>query len=212
MKIKVCGMTDIGQIIQLTEMGIDFSGMIFYDNSPRYVRGKIAVGELKDISTLTKLTGVFVNEKLEQVEETSEKYYLSCVQLCGEESPEYCSLLKKKLEVIKVISVGDDGDLSMLSSYLDACDYFLFDTRSEKYGGSGKRFNWDVLKYAEINKPFFLSGGISTDDVQNILFFRHPDFAGIDINSRFETAPGKKDIQKIKIFIDKLKQDELSGR
>lgn len=211
-KIKVCGMTQVEQIGQLVDMGVDYAGLIFYDKSPRYVKGKIEEGEIKSIADKIKLVGVFVNEEEGAVKEIIEKYNLNAVQLCGSESPEYCRNLMKIADVIKVISVGEEVNLALLKSYENSCHSFLFDTHSKKYGGSGKQFDWKILHNLKISHPFFLSGGISEQDTNEICKFSHPSFFGIDINSRFEREPGIKDIQKIKSFLKEIRKDENKSR
>jgi len=205
MKLKVCGMTDVDQIRSLAKLGVDFAGMIFYKKSPRYVEGKILPSELQVISDRIKLTGVFVDEDLNFIKLKIKEYHLKAVQLCGSETPELCRELKEYAEVIKVVHVGS-GEITQeqISNYAGETDFFLFDTQSEKYGGTGKKFDWNSLSATEISRPFFLSGGISIDDVGSINSFAHDNFIGIDINSRFEIGPGIKDINQIKNFISQL--------
>lgn len=199
-------MTDIIQIQELAALGIDYAGLIFYRNSPRYVGGKIYPQEIESLPDQTGLIGVFVNEDVQVVKTIVSRYRLNAIQLCGDESPAYCEDLMKTVEVIKVIPVGDRIDLAVLQQYKNSCNFFLFDTRSKKYGGSGVHFDWRLLQHADIGKPFFLSGGLGPKDTDRLREFYHSSFYGIDLNSRFETAPGIKDIKKIKVFIDKLKK------
>lgn len=205
MKVKVCGMTDVDQIEGLVSLGVDFAGLIFYEKSPRYVAEKIDTITLQSLSQRIKLTGVFVNENAEKIKEMIDSYHLSAVQLCGSEPVDLCDEIRRYAEVIKVIHVGNDNDFSLLAKrYYNHCDYFLFDTQSDKYGGSGKKFSWESLSEYSFSKPFFLSGGISADDADAIKTFSHPDFFGIDLNSRFEVSAGNKDLNKIKTFINQL--------
>ncbi len=204
MKVKVCGMTEAKQIKDLIQMGIDYAGMIFYEKSPRYVVGKIEPEELKNLSKEIQLTGVFVNEEIEVVQKRINEFHLSAVQLCGEETPDYCEELRQSVGVLKVVPVYEDVDIFLLKKYADVCDYFLFDTQSKKYGGTGVQFNWDLLTKMEINKPFFLSGGIGENDVDRILQFHQDQFYAIDINSRFEISPGKKNMPVIKLFLEQI--------
>lgn len=198
-------MTDVGQMRELISLGVRYAGMIFYDRSPRYVNNRIHSPELRFLSRKIKLTGVFVNPDVDEVKEAVKKYYLSAIQLCGSESWGVCEELRRYGEVIKVIHVNEDTDFSAhISNYQHCCDYFLFDTKSEKYGGSGKKFHWNQLSGYSFPKPFFLSGGISEMDVDALNNFQHPDRMGIDINSRFEISPGLKDINKIKSFVKQL--------
>lgn len=202
MKIKVCGLTDGKQIKSLEEMGVDYTGLIFFEGSPRYVeKGSNSI----PAPAGSKRIGVFVNEKQDLISRKIEQYQLKAVQLCGEEDPELCSALMRDVEVIKVVHVGDADDVRRMRRYEGHCDYFLLDTRSDKYGGSGKKFDWAVLAENKIIQPFFLSGGIDEDDFDAIASIQHPLLYGVDINSRFETSPGIKDINKVERFIKKIK-------
>lgn len=205
MNIKVCGMTDVGQITKLADFGVDYTGMIFYKKSPRYAVGKIHAADLGAVSTRTKLTGVFVNEEEEEVKKIIGRYQLRAVQLCGDEPPAYCRTLMNSVEVIKVIPVEDRVDEMLLQKYKDSCDHFLFDTRSQKYGGTGTKFDWSVLNETNIPVNFFLSGGIGPDDANAVCHVDNPRLYGVDINSRFEESPGVKNLARVKIFIDKIK-------
>lgn len=210
-------MTSIGQLEKLAASGIDYAGLIFYKKSPRYVADKMQPDELVPISKMLRLTGVFVNEDPESVKRRVETYHLQNVQLCGTETPAECRELQKYAEVIKVFHIHEKlPESQLLDKFADCCDYFLFDTRSEGYGGTGRKFDWDLISEAAIRVPFFLSGGISDADSPAIqrMASRFADSAGntrrhffhaVDINSRFETGPGVKDIQKIKTFISQLK-------
>lgn len=202
MKIKVCGLTSIDQIQQLSALNVDYCGLIFYEKSPRFVSDKINSNELRKLSLPAKLVGVFVNENVDHIKSKIEEYGLAAVQLCGNESSEECNEIKTFAEVIKVFHVGDR--MLQLEDYESCCDYFLFDTASDNYGGTGKKYDWKLLSKMEITKPFFISGGISSGDVLHLKQFFHPQLFGIDINSRFEISPGIKDIEKIKKFIHQL--------
>ncbi len=203
MNIKVCGITEMKQLQQLDGLDIDFAGLIFYKDSPRYVGDKIARKELKAADFDLKKTGVFVNPELIEVLDAIDEYGLEVVQLHGNESPELCDDLSSEVEVIKAFPVTGDSDIDdLVASYDAVCDYYLFDTGGvhESPGGTGKQFDWDILKKAKIEKPFFLSGGISVDDAVRVKAFKHPDFFGVDLNSRFEAEPGIKDMAKVLQF------------
>lgn len=209
MKIKVCGMKYIDNIAELCNLSIDYIGMIFYSKSPRYIETipSISIQQLKDITTCANIQriGVFVNEDIEYVLGKAKEYQLDYVQLHGNESPEYCKELSKSITIIKAFSIFCSDDFTNIEQYTDSCEYFLFDTKTESYGGSGKKFDWSILdKYTKII-PFFLSGGISFTDVEQIKRMTHPQFYGIDINSRFEKEPGLKDIELLTQFLNKLK-------
>ena len=200
MNIKVCGITQLKQLQQLDGLNIDFAGFIFHKDSPRYVGDKITKEELQATDFDVKKVGVFVNATFEEIMQTVEDYALDVVQLHGDESPELCALLSEEVEVIKAFSVGD-GTTSLdeiVADYDEVCDYYLFDTSvNGATGGTGKQFDWKLVSKSKIEKPFFLSGGIGVDDVTKIKAFKHPDYFGIDVNSKFEKSPGVKDMALI---------------
>lgn len=206
-KIKVCGMRDAHNIEQLVELPFDYIGFIFYPQSPRYVR-RLESDTLSLIPDSIKKVGVFVNDIPSRVMSYIKDYKLDSVQLHGYEDPHYCQFLKSKspdTDIIKAFSISEEADLKMVHKYVNCCDYFLFDTKTANYGGSGEQFDWSVLNSYEDNIPFFLSGGISADDIDNLLSFSHPMLYAIDINSKFETEPGIKDVELIKEFIEKIR-------
>jgi phosphoribosylanthranilate isomerase len=201
MKIKVCGMTQKVQIEILDqETNIDFLGFIFYENSPRFYNTKPTTVFNK------KKVGVFVNANEEFIYKTAENHQLEFLQLHGSESPETCVRLRENFKTIKAVGIHSKTDFLELKSYENKIDYFLFDTKTSKHGGSGEKFNWDLLNEYSLNTPFFLSGGISLEDVQIIKDLKHPKIYGVDINSKFEMAPGIKNIEKINSFTKHLKQ------
>ncbi len=209
MNIKVCGITEMKQLQQLDGLDIDFAGLIFYKESPRYIGDKIAKKELKSADFDLKKVGVFVNPEMIDVLDAIDDYGLDAVQLHGDESPEMCEDLSSEVEVIKVFRVTDGADIDELVAPYDAvCDYYLFDTGGlkESFGGTGKQFDWTILTKAKIEKPFFLSGGIGPDDAPKVKAFKHPDFFGVDINSLFEKEPGVKDMSKVLHFRQAMKK------
>ncbi|MBC7887604.1 MAG: phosphoribosylanthranilate isomerase [Ferruginibacter sp.] len=198
MNIKVCGITQLKQLQQLDGLNIAFAGLIFHKESPRYVVGKISKEELQATDFDVKKVGVFVNAAYPEIMQMIEDYDLDVVQLHGDETPELCGQLSDDVEVIKAFSIGE-GSASidgMLADYDDVCDYYLFDTASKdgRAGGTGEKFDWKLISKSKIEKPFFLSGGIGVEDVAKIKAFKHPDYFGIDVNSRFEKSPGVKDM------------------
>lgn len=201
MQLKVCGITNTETIRALIPLKIARLGFIFYHRSPRYVYGKIIEQGLSEIPKHIKKTGVFVNAEIAEIEQILETCHLDTIQLHGDELPEFCTYFKAKTEVIKTISIKDKSSFKTAILYRDACDLFLFDTQSDKYGGTGKTFGWQWLESYTLNKPFYLSGGISMENYKEIKNIRHDQLIGIDINSRFETRPGIKDIEKIKQLI-----------
>ena len=201
LKIKVCGMRDQQNVMDVMQTGIDFMGFIFYGKSKRYV------GETFDsmipqwAKSSVKTVGVFVNEKAEDVLHTVRRYNLDYVQLHGDESVEYCNYLQAEgVRIIKAFGVDDSFDFGTLNAYESVVDYFLFDTKSMNYGGTGRKFNWEMLNKYQLSKPFFLSGGIGPLDAETILEYEHPRLAGIDLNSKFELAPAKKDANLLDAF------------
>lgn len=209
MNIKVCGITEMKQLQQLDGLNIDFAGLIFYKESPRYIGDKISKKDLKKADLDLKIVGVFVNPEMIEVLDAIDEYGLDAVQLHGDESPEMCEDLSSEVEVIKAFRVTANEDIDKLVAPYDAvCDYYLFDTgggREGAFGGTGQQFDWSILTKAKIEKPFFLSGGISVDDAVKIKAFKHPDFFGVDINSRFEKEPGVKDMGAVLQFKQALK-------
>lgn len=205
MKLKVCGMRDRENIEALVALEPDYIGFIFYNKSKRFV------GEHLDTTLLHSIkankVGVFVNESLEVIEEQCKNFGIEVVQLHGDESPDFCKDIKSKgFKTIKAFSIDDDFDFNKLEAYKPYCDYFLFDTKGDNYGGTGKKFNWDLLKSYDNEKPLFLSGGISLGDIEEIKSLEGLNIHAIDINSKFEIAPGLKDINTIKIFKDNFRK------
>ena len=203
MNIKVCGITQLKQLQQLDGLNIEYAGMIFVKDSPRYVGESLDKNALKNADFDLKKVGVFKNPEMIDVLDAIDEYGLDVVQLHGEESPEMCEDLSDEVEVIKVFNLNGDEDIDALVADYDAvCDYYLFDTKSAdgETGGTGKKFDWKILAKAKIEKPFFLSGGISVEDIAALKKFKHPDYFGVDINSRFEKEPGVKDMVQVLLF------------
>ncbi|MGV6944804.1 phosphoribosylanthranilate isomerase [Sphingobacterium kyonggiense] len=193
--VKVCGMREDENIHQLTQLAIDYIGHIFYPKSPRYIADAKLLNSNPDI----KKTGVFVNASLEEITQAIESYQLQSIQLHGDESVELIQQLNQSgVEIIKAFGVNNDFDWNSLEPYLDHIDYLLFDSKSSQYGGTGERFNWDKLKEYPYDKPYFLSGGLSLENIQEAVEFEDSRLIGLDLNSRFEISPGLKDIEKIK--------------
>lgn len=209
MLIKVCGMREPDNIRRVAEAGADWMGFIFYARSPRFA-GSLSPDEISKERTVREppvRVGVFVDATPEYMMEMGNKYALGYLQLHGNESPDTCYALQKRgYAVIKAFSIADEEDLKLTADYEGRADYFLFDTKCNGYGGSGKQFDWSVLTAYKGQTPFLLSGGINPDSVEAIRNFYHPKLAGLDLNSGFETDPGMKDAGKLKTFIDKIKK------
>jgi phosphoribosylanthranilate isomerase len=210
MNIKVCGITQFKQLQQLEALNIDFAGLIFYKDSPRYMGNKITGKQIKDADFDIKKVGVFVDPGYSELLDAIDEYGLDIVQLHGNETPEMCEELSAEVEVIKAFRIPGDkaSDIDeMVADYDAVCDYYLFDTAGikESFGGTGQQFDWGILKKAKIEKPFFLSGGIGVDDAAKVKAFTHPDFFAVDVNSRFELSPGLKDMAAILKFLQAFK-------
>jgi phosphoribosylanthranilate isomerase len=208
MNVKVCGLTTKKQLLQLEGLNVDYAGFIFDKNSPRYAGDTLDGEDLLGMDLDTMKVGVFVNADYEDVMEMVEKFELDLVQLHGNESPELCKELSEDVEVIKVFSIDDSVTSidELVAPYDNVCDYYLFDTKvGNASGGIGKKFDWTKIKNSKIEKPFFLSGGISPEDAALVKSFKHPDFFGIDVNSKFEKEPGVKDMGLILGFLKNLK-------
>ncbi len=205
MNIKVCGLTSAEQLRQLQELNVQYAGLIFYKGSKRFA-GQILEAQKQEVRSINiKKTGVFVNEKMDVIERAINNYDLHMVQLHGDETDEFCAELMDKVKVVKVFKVAGEEDINALTDPFSAvCDYFLFDTATIAYGGSGKQFDWSMLQKATISKPFFLSGGIGLADVERLKAFNHPHLHAVDVNSCFEWEPGKKDMIRVKEFVKKL--------
>lgn len=199
--LKVCGLTVLDQIQELILMKVDLLGFIFYEKSPRYVLNHLSFEEISRIDHQGKV-GVFVNETIAYITETAEKAGLHYIQLHGDENEDFIAELKEKLGprtgIIKVIRIGNQKEekLNMITKNID---YLLFDTDSKAFGGTGQRFDWNMLNNAEIPLPYFLSGGISEENVSDMdKLIQKP--LGLDINSKFESTPGNKNINQIRKF------------
>ncbi|MEM5565523.1 phosphoribosylanthranilate isomerase [Psychroserpens sp. AS72] len=209
MKLKVCGMKNPNNILDVAQLNPEFMGFIFYKNSSRYFNGVIP-----ELPQNIKKIGVFVNATFDYIKGIVNKHNLQGVQLHGNESPEFCDTLRhaelvsashhEKLEIIKVFSIKDTFDFNSLEPYEDVCDYYLFDTKGKQPGGNGYAFDWSVLKNYSSIKPYFLSGGIGPNEIDNLSsFLKRPEALfchSLDLNSKFETNQGLKNVEKLKAF------------
>lgn len=207
-KLKICGMKLPDNIQAVAALRPDYLGFIFFRDSKRFVDG-LTPSFVKNLPTEIRRTGVFVNEELNKVAELAVLYGLNAVQLHGQEPAKYCIALKGLLadagiELIKAFGVNEQFDFSTLNAYSNVVDYFLFDTQTPDHGGSGKTFNWALLENYKLSKPFFLSGGIGPDHMEQLKQINDPRLYAVDINSRFELAPGLKNTDQLKDFKNKL--------
>ena len=232
MYIKVCGMREPENIRAVSALGIDMIGFVFWPDSPRFVRmissqagiipdysverlnkGRGKVEAPADEVVLPKRVGVFVDDMPQSIVTRVFNYDLDYVQLHGEESRVMIENLRRTLEpdiksgvkIIKALSIGSPEDVSRYKEYEGVVDLFIFDTKCKMVGGSGEQFDWDVLKLYDGQTPFLLSGGIGPDDVERVKSFSHPQFAGVDLNSRFEIEPGLKDVEALRQFIQAIR-------
>jgi phosphoribosylanthranilate isomerase len=209
-RVKVCGMNNPDNVKEIAELKPDIMGFVFFPGSPRYVGNEPDMILFNSVPPGIKKTGVFCNEDNHKILDLSMHTGLDMIQLHGDESSIECLQLKSSgLSVVKAFNIDKDFDFESLNQYMPGCDYFLFDTKSEKPGGSGKKFPWEKLKEYYLDKPFFLSGGISHYDVSEIKSISNRGLFAVDINSNFETSPGIKDAVRVKTFINALKNDQL---
>ena len=197
--IKVCGMREEQNISDLEKLDIDWMGMIFWSGSKRYVSRPPS-----RLPQRVKKVGVFVDASLDDIRQHVSDYQLDIIQLHGHETPAFLEALKP-LTLIKAFNIADASDLQKTKAYEGVADYFLFDTKGKIVGGNGEKFDWTVLTAYEGATPFLLSGGIGPNDVQKVKQFHHHKCIGIDLNSRFESAPGLKDIVQLQTFIKQIR-------
>jgi phosphoribosylanthranilate isomerase len=209
MEIKVCGMREPENIRRLiSKVKPDWMGLIFYPKSPRFVSDELA-SQLSGLAV--QKVGVFVNEIETEILQKVKQFDLSAIQLHGSETPEFVKNLSEKTdcEIWKVISVGEEIDWKSLEGYLPFVTKFLFDTATSAHGGSGRKFDWKVLETYPFDKGFLLSGGLDEESAEEVLALREqiPQLQGVDLNSKFELAPGLKNIEKLNRFIKVLKSN-----
>ena len=204
--VKVCGMREAENICEVEALGIDLMGFIFWPKSSRYVSERPAY-----LPTNCKRVGVFVDEDIETVKRIADDYALDYIQLHGHELADYCAQLRG-FKLIKAFNIATTEDFKQTEPYTGIVDYFLFDTKGKSVGGNGEKFDWSVLSAYDGNTPFLLSGGIGPDDAEVLTSHFSPltskKCVGIDLNSRFEIAPGLKDINKLKDFLNALNNEQ----
>lgn len=202
MLVKVCGLRDNWK--EVSELQPDLLGLIFYPKSSRFIE---LDGE-KIIATDIPKVGVFVKASAADIIKKVAQYQLSYVQLHGDESVEFIEELKKSLTGIKIIKVFRVQDkLPDVKQFEGLVDLFLFDTKVSEYGGTGSRFNWNILSTYSSNIPFLIAGGVDEEDVENIKSLQINGFIGVDINSKFEDEPGLKNIEKVSTFIKAIRDE-----
>jgi phosphoribosylanthranilate isomerase len=211
MKLKVCGITQIEQLKAIDKLGVNYGGLIFYEQSLRCMREKIMPKNFDGLSLTLKKVGIFVNAGESDIMKQVEAYELDLIQLHGDETPAFCKTMSDQVAVIKVFRITQSNEQNidwMVKPYEEYCDYYLFDTnRKNAYGGTGEKFDWNLLNANQINKPFFLSGGIGLNDAEKVKNFKHPFFDCVDINSKVELEPGIKDLEAIRQMKNQLKYE-----
>ncbi|HEY9260116.1 phosphoribosylanthranilate isomerase [Chitinophaga sp.] len=205
MRIKVCGITRINDLQALVANSVDYAGFIFHEKSPRFAGNKIDARSVRETTGIRKV-GVFVNASQAQIQRTIADFALDMVQLHGDETPEFCATIRETIPVVKAFRIGDNVDWQTeLAPFVPVTDYFLFDTASVKlYGGTGERFNWELLNTYPFDHPFFLSGGITPDQAAAISDLQLPALFAADVNSKFEDSPGVKNIALVEHFVKQI--------
>ncbi|MBR0116819.1 MAG: phosphoribosylanthranilate isomerase [Prevotella sp.] len=233
MIIKVCGLRVAQNIREVSALDVDWIGLVFWKDSPRYVTQYSSRGGFipdytsidSEVPTLggkpifryqenkPKRVGVFVDDMPQNIVTRVANFKLDFVQLHGEESPVMIQNLRATLEpdirkgvkIIKTINVERPEDFDKCKPYLGEVDYFLFHNQCAQKGGSGEKFDWALLDSYNYDVPFLISGGIGPDDVEAVKTISHPQFAGVDINSKFESEVAVKDVEKVKSFVEALR-------
>ena len=209
MKIKVCGLRDAENIREIAALQPDFVGFIFYDQSSRFVGDDLDEAVVKSLPKSIRKVGVFVNASPDYILRSVKKYDFQYVQLHGTETPDYCrSLRNRGINIIKAFRVNESFNFSMLNNYKAQCDFFLFDAKGEQPGGNGIAFDWQIMSRYDNEKPFFISGGIGLDNLDELIALKGIKPYGADINSQVEIEPGVKDVAKVKELIDRLRPIE----
>lgn len=200
--IKVCGMTQADNIRATEALSVDMIGLNFYPKSPR------CLCQMPDyLPRQARRVGVFVNQPKEELTMYADRFGLDYLQLHGTESPGYCRTLQSAgFRLIKAFAIARAKDIEVAHDYEGLCEYFLFDTKTPRYGGSGEQFDWTLLRHYHGQTPFLLGGGINAYSAKAIRALRHPHLAGVDLNSRFEVSPGVKDVERLRRFLRELKE------
>ena len=206
LKIKVCGMRENQNILDLAALKPDFMGFIFYNKSPRNVLIFKNSKEILNLPKTIKKTGVFVDETFENILEYVSEFNLDFVQLHGSESPDFCQKIKSKgIGVIKAFGIDKTFSFKQTVKYEKSVDFFLFDTKGKEHGGNGFKFDWSILKNYNQKIPFLLAGGIAIENIKDLIELKELNIAGLDVNSKFEIIPGLKDISNLKLLFQKIR-------
>lgn len=208
LSIKVCGLRDNRNIEEVAALSPDILGFIYHEASPRFVGNNFRCKSYEKIHK----AGVFVNPSIDNIQLVIRFNPLDIIQLHGDETPEFCESIKRLgARVWKAFQLDGHFDFEKLRPFLDSCDVFLFDTKSEHYGGSGLKFDWKILESYPFQKDYFLSGGLSLEDLPALKTLNMKHLSGLDLNSKFEIEPGIKDIKKIKTFLHEIRKHTIQS-
>ncbi|HLP64139.1 phosphoribosylanthranilate isomerase [Flavobacterium sp.] len=206
MKIKICGMKFPKNIQEIAALQPDFMGYIFYPKSKRYVGTDFSPKSIQKVPNSIKKVAVFVNEEVDRILEIQHQFSFDFVQLHGNESVAECEVLKENnINIIKAFSVDSTFDFEAIEKYQSVCDFFLFDTKTPDYGGSGKSFDWELLEKYRLSKSFFLSGGLSIHNIGKIKYTKHPMLVGLDFNSQLEDSNTRKIKEEVSELIETIR-------
>ncbi|WP_439553313.1 phosphoribosylanthranilate isomerase [Flavobacterium macrobrachii] len=207
MKIKICGMKFPKNIQEIAALQPDFMGFIFYPKSKRFVGDNFSPKSLEKLPSTIEKVAVFVNEDVNRIIVIQKQFSFDFVQLHGNETVAECEILKENnIKIIKAFSVDNYFNFNEVLAYETVCDYFLFDTKTPKYGGSGQPFDWELLENYTLSKPFILSGGLSIHTIGKLKFNKYPMLAGLDFNSRLEDSNTKKITEEVSELIEKIRR------
>ncbi|MGK7392318.1 MAG: phosphoribosylanthranilate isomerase [Candidatus Cyclobacteriaceae bacterium M2_1C_046] len=207
LKLKVCGLNNNNNFNDISILKPEFVGLNFYAPSKRYVKGGMQISAPEGV----ELVGVFVNENLKNILKRAQEYGLTYIQLHGDEPPEFCEQIQAHdLKVIKVFRVDGEFDFKDVAPFVGKADFFLFDAGGKDYGGNGVVFNWSALKDYPFDTPYFLAGGLSPDNIQQVFEQKLPKLYALDVNSGYETMPGIKDVNKVEELIKILRANDSS--
>jgi len=199
-RVKICGITNLEDAMMAVEAGSDALGFVFYEKSPRCIAPEKAADIIRKIPPFVTVVGLFVNSDIDFVNATADRCRLDIVQLHGDEPPDFCSLVKRR--VVKVFRIRDAQSLGPMKDYRVAgC---LLDAYSpQAYGGTGFTFNWEIARDAKKYGPIILAGGLTPDNIRQAVEAVQP--YAVDVSSGVEAAPGKKDPDKVRRFIENAK-------
>jgi phosphoribosylanthranilate isomerase len=202
-RIKICGMRDAKNIAEVAARRPDYMGFIFYRKSPRYVGEDFSIPA--DFPPTIKRVGVFVNASVDEIAVVAKRHSLWGAQLHGRETPEECAAVRATgIKVLKAFPVDEAFDFAVTSAYRDAVDFFLFDTKGPLHGGNARRFDWNLLGKYDQSVPFFLSGGLSPENVSEVKHLAGMNLYALDVNSGIESSPGIKDPGRLTDFMNAI--------